>query len=157
MNTVITGQGSLNGGFEYLIINGNTFHASVVAAAVEKKLGVHHARKGANDPFAGPHARANDPSTSHSGVPKNITKQALKVLWAYSVMNRPLIDHDAYRLVGMAAAGFAHQRCSDLRKAGFIVRTGAKARTPSNRLAYVCVITQAGRDYLNNNREDKAA
>jgi len=159
-NAVITGVGSFNGGFEHLNINGNLFHVNDVARIIEQKLRVVHAKPGLNvNPFAGPHSRNNDPATSHAGAPalKDITAQALKVLWAYAHVNRPLIDHEAYRLVGMAAAGFAHQRCSDLREAGFIVRTGATARTPSNKSAYVCVITDAGRAYLANNYGAMAA
>lgn len=100
-----------------------------------------------------PHARRGDPSTSHEAVPKNISKQALRVLFAYEDGD-DLLDHTAYRRVGMdrANARLAHQRCSDLRFANLIVRTGARALTPSGKSGYLCRITPAGHAYLEAHR-----
>jgi hypothetical protein len=93
------------------------------------------------------HARNTDPDTSHDAVPRHITKQALHVLYAYR-FGESLLDHTAYRLVGLGRKRFAHQRCSDLRHAGLIERTGEKALTPSGNHGYVCRITPLGQEYL---------
>ena len=95
-----------------------------------------------------PHARATDPLTSHEAVPTNISAQAFTVLTAYRT-GRELLDHDAYRLVGLGSADrLAHQRCSDLRAAGLIERTGNRGQTPSGKAGYLCAITDLGRAYL---------
>lgn len=94
------------------------------------------------------HARSRDPATSHEAAASvDITAQALRVLRAY-LCDRPLLDHDAYRLAGFTENRFCHQRCSDLRQAGYIERTGERGRTPSGKSGYLCRITPAGRKYL---------
>jgi hypothetical protein len=101
------------------------------------------------DLFEYAHARATDPATSHeaaASVP--VTAQALRVLRAYQEHARPLLDHDAYRLVGLGGNRLCHQRCSDLRTKGLIERTGDRAMTPSGKSGYVCVITPKGRAFL---------
>ena len=95
------------------------------------------------DLFDYAHARPSDPATSHEAVPVNLSEQAWRVLQAYKC-DRPLLDHDASRLVGHDC----HQRCSDLRAVGFIERTGERAMTPSRKAGYVCRITPAGWSYL---------
>jgi hypothetical protein len=101
-----------------------------------------------NDEFSGPHARKSDPDTSHDAAASiNITEQALIILRAYQD-GRPLLDVDAYRRAGFPPHACDGQRCSDLRRAGFIERTGAKGETPSGKSAYLCRITQAGADRL---------
>ena len=96
--------------------------------------------------FPWPHARPTDPDTSHRAVP-DISAQAWKVLQAYK-SGREMLDHEAYRLVGMGEKRFTHQRCSDLREAGLIARTGAKGVTPSGKPAYLCRITEEGRCFI---------
>jgi uncharacterized protein YjhX (UPF0386 family) len=93
------------------------------------------------------HARTSDPATSHEAVPKNVTAQGLQVLRAYKT-GEPLLDVDAYRLAGFGPTACDGQRCSDLRKSGYIERTGDKAKTPSGKSGYLCRITRAGLDYL---------
>lgn len=101
------------------------------------------------DLFDWMHARASDPATSHEAAASiNITAQALRVLRAYHQTDRALLDHDAYRLVGLGGNRLCHQRCSDLRAKGLIERTGERAMTPSGKSGYVCRITPAGRIFL---------
>lgn len=99
------------------------------------------------DLFSYAHVRAGDPVTSHEAVPTNITAQALCILRAY-LCDRALLDYDAYCLAGFPPNARDGQRCSDLRQAGFIKRTGARAQTPSGKSGYLCRITPAGRNYL---------
>jgi hypothetical protein len=83
------------------------------------------------DLFSDTHARASDPATSHEAAAAiNITAQALRILRAYQC-DRPLLDYDAYCLAGFPPNARDGQRCSDLRHAGFIERTGERAQTPS--------------------------
>jgi hypothetical protein len=77
----------------------------------------------------------------------DISAQAWKVLQAYK-SGREMLDHEAYRLVGMGEKRFTHQRCSDLREAGLIARTGAKGVTPSGKAAYLCRITEEGKHFI---------
>jgi hypothetical protein len=94
-----------------------------------------------------PRARPTDPATSHEAVADiNITQQCYLILRAYAC-GLALTDHDAYRLAGFPPT-LARQRCSDLRHAGFIERTGDRGATPSGKAAFLCRITQAGLDYL---------
>jgi hypothetical protein len=94
------------------------------------------------------HARGTDPLTSHEAAASiSIRAQALQVLRSYW-NDRELIDHAAYRLAGFPSGRTSHQRCSDLRAAGFIERTGGRGQTPSGRSAYLCRITEQGRKYL---------
>lgn len=107
-----------------------------------------------HDPFGWEHARITDPDTSRDAVPVNLSDQAYRVLRAYRT-GLELLDHDAYRLVGMDNGGrMAHQRCSDLRKAGMIERTGRRGQTPSGKAGYVCRITPRGLAYLEAGRPD---
>lgn len=69
--------------------------------------------------------------------------QALRVLMAYGTGNM-LLDHDAYRLAGLGGDRGTHQRCSDLRSAGYISRTNHRGMTPSGKAAWLCRITPAG-------------
>src|SRR5436190_19909144 len=101
--------------------------------------------------FAGLHARPTDPSTSHEAIPKNITAQALRILDSYKT-GRPLLDVDAYALAGFGPTARDGQRCSDLRKVGFIRRTGERAKTPSGKNGCLCRITSAGLSYLENKK-----
>jgi hypothetical protein len=98
-----------------------------------------------------PHARRTDPQTSHDAVRRvDISAQAWRVLQAYKD-GRLLLDHDAYRIVGLVPEGqkrFAHQRCSDLRDAGLIERTGSRGITPSGNTGHLCRITQEGRNFI---------
>lgn len=91
------------------------------------------------------HARNTDPDTSHDAASMvNMSEQRFKVLGSYYRTQRELIDHEAYVLAGMTQSGWTHQRCSDLRHAGWIKRTGNKGTTPSNKPAHKCAITPAG-------------
>jgi hypothetical protein len=100
-----------------------------------------------------PHARRSDPDTSHEAVASiNITEQALIILRSYGD-GRPLLDIDAYRRAGFPPHACDGQRCSDLRRAGFIKRTGERATTPSGKSGYLCQITQSGLVYLSLNRK----
>jgi hypothetical protein len=94
------------------------------------------------------HARTSDPATSHEAIPRNISGQALRVLWSYDG-GAHLLDHRAYELAGLEG----HQRCSDLRATGLIERimiNGVlqRGRMPSGKAGYLCRITPAGRAYL---------
>lgn len=94
------------------------------------------------------HARRYDPDTSKETARRvRITSQAIKVLYAYRLAGRALLDHDAYKLAGFPAGRTSHQRCSDLRHFGFIERTG-RGVTPSGNSGYVCMITKRGLAYL---------
>ena len=98
-----------------------------------------------------PHARRNDPKTSHDAAAAiDISAQAWKVLQAYKT-GRAMLDHDAYKLVGLAEENqkrMAHQRCSDLRDAGLIERTGDRGVTPSGKAGYLCRITEEGKNFI---------
>jgi hypothetical protein len=96
------------------------------------------------DLFDYPHARSGDPETSHEAIPVNLTEQAFLVLHAYA-SGRAILDHHVGAIVGLPDG---HQRCSDLRKAGYIERTGARGITPSGKAGYLCRITPAGIAYL---------
>ena len=97
--------------------------------------------------FSYPHARRSDPPTSHEAVESiNVTAQAHTVLLQYR--GRDLIDYDAYRLAGFPEYARNGQRCSDLRHAGYIERTGKRGLTPTGRSGYVCRITSTGLNYL---------
>ena len=94
------------------------------------------------------HARASDPPTSHEAATAiNITEQAIVILRAYRD-RRPLLDVEAYRRAGFPPHACDGQRCSDLRHAGYIARTGERGATPSGRAAYYCMITPTGSAYL---------
>jgi hypothetical protein len=99
------------------------------------------------DLFTWSHARASDPATSHEAVPVNITEQARRILCSYRD-DDALLDFDAYRLAGFGPYARDGQRCSDLRRAGFIERIGERAQTPSGKFGHLCRITPAGHDYL---------
>lgn len=98
------------------------------------------------------HARNTDPDTSHDAIPDNLSAQALRVLAGYR-FGDAILDHIAYARVGMDThlARLAHQRCSDLRRAGYIERIGQRAPTPSGKFGHLCQITAAGREYLARN------
>jgi SNF2 family DNA or RNA helicase len=96
------------------------------------------------------HARFDDPQTSFDAIPRNIVGQMLRVLAAYAD-GVPRIDHDAYTSVGMSSQN--RQRCSDLRHAGMIERTGERGVTPFGKEAYLCVITPKGRAWLEPGQE----
>jgi hypothetical protein len=101
--------------------------------------------------FKFPHARRRDPATSHAAAGSiDISAQAWKVLQAYKT-GRAMLDHDAYKLVGIAEEDqkrFAHQRCSDLRAARLIERTGDRGITPSGKAGYLCRITEEGKNFI---------
>lgn len=99
-----------------------------------------------------PRARATDPDTSAEAVESiDVSKQALLVLKAYVLAGRDLMDWEAYRLAGFPPGRTSHQRCSDLRHKGHIERTDHKGRTPSNKAAYYCRLTEQGRAYFREN------
>jgi hypothetical protein len=100
------------------------------------------------DLFAGPHARASDPDTSHEAVASiDISAQAFRILRSYR-NGRPMLDVEAYQLAGFPPHACDGQRCSDLRNAGYIERTGDRAITPSGKRGYLCKITWSGIAYL---------
>lgn len=92
------------------------------------------------------HARSTDPDTSHAAIPRNLSRQARRVLRVYR-NGSELLDHDAYLLAGFEPCNRNGQRCSDLRKRDYIERTD-KALTPSNKFGYRCRITEVGEIYL---------
>jgi len=102
---------------------------------------------GDDDLFSYAHARDSDPDTSHEAVPVNLSDQAYRVLRAYRT-GLALLDNDAYRLAGMEDSRAKSQRCSDLRHAGLIERTGERGQTPSGKSGHLCRITPAGQAYL---------
>lgn len=101
--------------------------------------------------FKFPHARRKDPSTSQAAAGKvDVSAQAWKVLQAYK-NGEMLLDHEAYKRVGLAEENqkrFAHQRCSDLRRAGLIEPTGDRGITPSGNTGNLCRITMEGRYFI---------
>jgi hypothetical protein len=103
-----------------------------------------------HDLFDAPHARNTDPDTSHQATRRlNIKAQAFQVLRVYAREDRPMIDHEAYALAGLARiGGGSRQRCSDLRDAGLIERLEAKGLTPSHEWAHLSRITPKGLAYL---------
>jgi len=94
-----------------------------------------------------PHARPTDPNTSHAAIPPNITDQAWKILQVYK-NGRELLDHDAYEQAGYGPNARDGQRCSDLRAAGLIARTGNRGITPSGKAGHLCRITEEGKNYI---------
>jgi hypothetical protein len=94
------------------------------------------------------HSRTSDPQTSHDAAEAiNITRQARRILSSYK-SGLALLDVQAYQRAGFAPHACDGQRCSDLRTAGLIERTGAKAITPSGKYGYLCRITDLGQKYL---------
>jgi len=93
------------------------------------------------------HARRTDPDTSFEAIPKDVTAQALRILRSYRT-GEWLLDVQAYEHAGFGPTARDGQRCSDLRHAGYIERTGERARTPSGKSGYLCRITPAGLAYL---------
>jgi hypothetical protein len=75
-------------------------------------------------------------------IPDNVTAQAFQVLWAYRD-GAVLLDVEAYERVSMVG----HQRCTDLRRAQFIIRVGRKTM-PSGKDGYTCRITPSGLAFL---------
>jgi hypothetical protein len=100
-----------------------------------------------------PHSRITDPDTSReSAETTDISRQALRVLWAYTD-GEPHLDHEAYKIAGFPSGRTSHQRCSDLRNAGYIVRTGERAKTPYGKNGYLCQITARGYRYYLRRRQ----
>jgi hypothetical protein len=100
------------------------------------------------DLFDFAHSRWSDPKTSKEAAESiPVTAQALVVLRSYA-SDVPLLDVEAYRLAGFPSHACDGQRCSDLRKQGFIQRTGGRAKTPSGKSGHLCVITETGRRFL---------
>ncbi|HEU4687327.1 MAG TPA: DEAD/DEAH box helicase [Vicinamibacterales bacterium] len=93
------------------------------------------------------HARSSDPDTSYEAIPVNVTLQGFIVLQSYR-SGQALLDHDAYQRAGFGPNARDGQRCSDLRQAGYIERTGERAKTPSGKSGYLCRITPRGLAYL---------
>jgi hypothetical protein len=92
------------------------------------------------------HARRTDPDTSHiTARLVKMNEQRYRVLGAYYRHQHEMLDHEAYELINLQdKSGWTHQRCSDLRHAGWIKRTGNKGTTPSLKPAHKCAITPAG-------------
>jgi len=95
-----------------------------------------------------PHARRSDPDTSYEAIESiDVTAQAIRILRSYRNGDF-LLDHDAYQRAGFPPNARDGQRCSDLRAAGYIERTGARGTTPSGKSGHLCCITAAGLAYL---------
>lgn len=98
--------------------------------------------------FNFPHARRSDPNTSKAAAASiDISAQAWKILQVYK-SGRELLDHDAYELAGYGPNARDGQRCSDLREAGLIARTGNRGITPSGKAGHLCRITQEGKNFI---------
>ena len=96
-----------------------------------------------------PRARRYDPDTSKETARRiRYLSQAIKVLKAYAITGRELLDHDAYRLAGFPPGRTSHQRCSDLRDWGLIERTGKRGLTPSGHSGTTSRITELGIRFL---------
>lgn len=104
-----------------------------------------------DDLFSGEHARRRDPATSHEAAAKierKISKTCAHILRAYA-SGLAITDHEAYRRVGLDNGGrFTHQRCSDLRQNGYIVRLKDRGLTPSGNSAFLSRITAKGEEFL---------
>ena len=105
------------------------------------------------------HYHRGDPDTSRRAAEQiRLSEQTLQILLAYFEAARPLLDIEAYQWAARTATitggrqrerleYYGCQRCSTLRKYGFIVRTGTGIN-PSGSSAQKCMITVAGLRYL---------
>lgn len=101
------------------------------------------------EPVPEERARRYDPDTSKETARRiRILSQAKKVLKAYAITGRELLDHDAYRLAGFPPGRTSHQRCSDLRAWGYIERVGRRGLTPTGHTGHLCRITELGIRFL---------
>jgi hypothetical protein len=100
------------------------------------------------DLFDWAHARATDPPASHAAAASvKISEQCLLILRSYR-FGRAITDHQAYEMAGFSTGRLAHQRCSDLRTAQFIVRIKGMGLSPTGNPAHLSVITAAGFELL---------
>ena len=91
-------------------------------------------------------ARKDDPSTSHAAarVAKfNAGSQKHSLLVAYATNDEGLTDEQAASASNLLHVGF-WKRCSELRNAGYIERTGDVRVASSGMAQDVCRITEAG-------------
>lgn len=97
-------------------------------------------------------ARTDDPETSHKAgksVKMRAGSQQAQLLIAYDCASlRGLTDEEAGQMTGLAnlkSCGY-WKRCSELRRAGYIVPTGETRSSQANEQQRVCVITLLGRN-----------
>lgn len=91
-------------------------------------------------------ARRDDPSTSHKAarVAKfNAGSQKYMLLTAYARNEHGLTDEEAAQISDLLHVGF-WKRCSELRNAGYIERTGETRIASSGAPQDVCRITEGG-------------
>jgi len=96
-------------------------------------------------------ARTSDPETSHraaKSVKFRASSQQARLLVAYDCASlRGLTDQEAGEMTGLInqpGCGY-WKRCSDLRRAGYIVPTGETRTSSAGEQQRVCVITLLGR------------
>ena len=97
------------------------------------------------------HARHSDPETSHlaaKSVKLRAGTQQARLLVAYDCASlRGLTDQEAGEMTGLInqpGCGY-WKRCSDLRRAGYIMFTGETRTSNAGEQQRVCVITFLGR------------
>lgn len=97
-----------------------------------------------------PLARKSDPETSAAGA-KHIrhkqSTQAMRILKQYSKDVNGLTDEQA---VTLAEIHHGWKRCADLRRLGYIEKTGETRPTIAGVQAMVCRITKEGIEILKN-------
>jgi len=82
----------------------------------------------------------------------NLNRQMLRVLKAYHG-GMALTDYEAYGLAGLSIEmNGAPARCTELRRAGLIEKTGDRGFTPSGSRANLCVLTEAGQHLIDTGR-----
>ena len=108
-------------------------------------------------------ARSSDPQTSKDAAKAmriRSASQKAALLREYAdpaIFNAGLTDEEAGRLSGLDRQGAGYwKRCSELRKAGYIVKTGDVRQGSTGMAQDVCVITQAGLAALSQATKDKA-
>lgn len=97
-------------------------------------------------------ARRTDSSTSVDGA-KAVTIRAgshrTKLLEVYALYGNAMTDEAAGILSGLHAKNAGYwKRCSELRRAGFIIATGQTAMSLNGSMQQCCRITDSGRKAL---------
>lgn len=98
------------------------------------------------DPPVHTMARRDDPSTSHKAARVaqfNSGTQKYQLLVAYARSTDGLTDEQAAGASNLLHVGY-WKRCSELRNAGYITRTGETRVASSGAAQDVCCITEAG-------------
>jgi hypothetical protein len=114
----------------------------------ETELWLARRQSDANPDFGlfAPAARTSDPVTSHmaeEAIRPRRGSQAMTLLQVYATAPGGLTDEEV--AVQAKLGQGAWKRCSDLRRAGYIVPTGNLRPSSAGLLVQVCRITEAGK------------